>query len=244
MHTAHSFGVLVGNDRGHCASIGEQRAMNFRRGADDHGYGHGFTESAAEAEDDGADDTDAGVAQNAHADHLPSGGADGENRLPLRMRNGGHDFAGERRDDGQNHDGQNDSGGEITEAGGVVVAEKTGPAKGVNQQRIYMFAEQGHENKDGPEAIDDAWNCGQQLSKKSQRNAQGAGAHFRKEDGEADGERDRHEEGQKRRDQGSVNERARTELFINGVPKDTQVGVGIGEYLIEKGETELVPGKL
>src|SRR5665213_4298236 len=132
MHTAHCFGVLIGDDGGHRASIGEQRAMNFRRGADDHGYGHGFTESAAEAEDDGADDTDAGVAQNAHADHLPSGGADGEYRLTLRVRNGGHDFAGERGDDGQNHDGQNDSGGKIAEAGWVVVAEEAGPAEGVN----------------------------------------------------------------------------------------------------------------
>src|SRR5665213_4392991 len=218
--------------------------MNVRRGADDHGYGHGFTESAAEAEDDGADYTDAGIAQNAHADHLPAGGADGEDRLTLRVRNSGHDLAGERRDDGQNHDGQNDSGGKIAEAGGVVVAEEAGPAEGVNQQRIDMFTEQGHEHEDGPEAIDDAGNGGQQLGKKSQRSAQGAGAHFRKEDGQADGERDGHKEGQKRRDQRAVNERARAELFIHRVPKDAQVGVGIGEYLIEEGETKLVPGKL
>ena len=103
--------------------------MNLGRVADDHGDGHGFAQRAAEAENDGADDADARVAQNAHADHLPARGAERQHRFALRVGHGGHHLAGERGDDGQNHDGENDGGGDKAEAGGIVVAEEAGPAK-------------------------------------------------------------------------------------------------------------------
>jgi hypothetical protein len=57
-----------------------------------------------------------GIAQHAHADHLPACGAERQYGLALRVRHRGHDFAGERGDDGQDHDGENHARGEIAEA--------------------------------------------------------------------------------------------------------------------------------
>ena len=84
--------------------------------ADDHRDGHRLAERAAKAEHDGADDADARVAQDADADHLPARGAEREHGFALAVGHGLHDVAGERRDDGQDHDGENDAGGEQADA--------------------------------------------------------------------------------------------------------------------------------
>ena len=89
-------------------AVGQQRAVNLRGVADDHGDGHGFAQRAAQAENDGAHDADARIAQHAHANHLPARGAQGQHRFALRVGHGGHHFARERGDDGQDHDGEND----------------------------------------------------------------------------------------------------------------------------------------
>ena len=107
----------------------EKRIVHFRGVADDHGDGHGFAEGPAQAENDSAHNADARVAQDAHADHLPARGAEGQHGFPLGVGHGGHHFASKRGDDGQNHDGENDARGEITEAGGVFVGEEAGPAE-------------------------------------------------------------------------------------------------------------------
>ena len=69
--------------------------------------GHGFAQRAAQPENDGADDADARVAQHAHADHLPARGAQRQHRFALRVRHRHHHLARQRRDDGQDHDGEN-----------------------------------------------------------------------------------------------------------------------------------------
>ena len=118
-----------GDDAGQRVAGSEERLADLRVVADDHGDGHGFAERAAEAENDRADDADARVAQNADADHLPARGAERQHRLALRVGHGRHDVAGERGDDGQDHDGEDDARGQQP-------TPKLGPSKRPVQPRV------------------------------------------------------------------------------------------------------------
>ena len=196
VQVAGGFGKLVGDDGGHGGAVGEQRSVDLGGVADDHGDGHGFAQSAAQAENDGADNADARIAQNADANHLPARGAQSQHGFALRVGHGGHHLSGERGDDGQNHDGENDAGGDIAEAGGVVVGKKAGPAERLDQSRIHVLAKQRHQHEDCPQAVDDAGNGGQQFGDERPEAAQDAGAHFGEEDGDADGQRNRQQQSQ------------------------------------------------
>ena len=58
-----------------------------------------------------------------------------------------------------------DARGEITEAGGVFVGEEAGPAECLYEGGVDILAEQRDQHKDGPQAINDAGNSGQQLGR-------------------------------------------------------------------------------
>ena len=217
--------------------------MNLRRVADDHGDGHGFAQRAAQAENDGADNADARVAQDAHADHLPARGAQRQHRFALRVGHGRHHLARKRGDDGQDHDGENDAGGEIAKSGGIVVGEEARPAERLNEHRIHVLAQQGNEDEDSPQAIDDAGNGGQQLGKKGQRAAQKAGAHFGEEDGDADGQRHRHQQRQERGNQRAIDERQGAEVAVDRIPIRRQAGGRIEVGAEEELKAERAPGQ-
>ena len=162
-------------------------------------------------------DADARVAKNAHADHLPARGSEGEHGFTLRMRNCGHDLARERRDDGQDHDGEDHSGGKHTDAE-VGLGEEATPSEELDQNGIDMLAQDRHQHEDGPDAVDDAGNRGQQLGEESENAAQHLGAHLGNEDGDAHRQRDCDDERNQGGSEGSVNERQRAEVAVDRVP--------------------------
>ena len=134
--------------------------------------------------------------------------------------------------------------GEIAEAGGIVVVEEAGPAERLDQERIHILAQQRHQHKDRPQAINDAGNGGQQFGEKGQRPAQKAGAHFGEEDGDADGQRNRQQQRQKRGNQRAVDERQGAEVAVDRIPVRRQTGGRVDVGLVEELEAEGVPGKL
>src|SRR5580698_10061360 len=93
------------------------------------------------------------------------------------MRDSGHDFASQRGNDGQNHDGENDSGGEHSKSE-IRLGEDTTPAKGANQEWVDVLAEDWHQNENGPKAINHAGDSRQKFGEKGERRAQEPGAHL------------------------------------------------------------------
>ena len=211
------FAELIGDDTGHAVGRGQQRARNFRPVANHHGDRHGFAQSAAQTKNYCADNTDARVAQHAHADHLPARGSQGQHCFPLRMGDRRHNFASERRDDRQNHDGENHAGSKHPDSI-IRPGEDSGPTQGFDQERIQVLAEQRNQHKNRPQTIHDAGDGGQQLGKKGQESAQPGGAHFGEEDGDAYGQGHGNNERQDRRHHGAVDERQRTEIAIDRIP--------------------------
>src|ERR1700756_3926069 len=63
VHIAGGFAELVGEDTGHGVARGQEGLHYLRAVANHHGDRHGLAEGAAQAEDDGAHDTDARVAE-------------------------------------------------------------------------------------------------------------------------------------------------------------------------------------
>ncbi len=163
--------------------------------ADDHGDGHRFAERAAQAKHNGADDADARVAQNADADHLPARGAESEHGFALAVGHSCHDVAGQGGDDGKDHDGEDDTRCKQTDAE-VRATEEASPAQGLHEEGTNRVAHQRHEDKDCPEAIDDAGDSGEQLRKERDGSTQWAGTELRKEHRHAERQRNRHAQGE------------------------------------------------
>ena len=84
--------------------------------ADDHGDGHGFAQGARQRQKYGAEDAGA---RPGH-DHLPGGfparGAQRQGGFALFARDGQQHFAGDGNDEGHDHDGQNNAGGQKAHA--------------------------------------------------------------------------------------------------------------------------------
>src|SRR5512135_902715 len=116
VQVAGGFTEFVRDDAGHGVRRREKGPHDLRRVSDDHGYGHGLAERASQAQDDGTEYPRTRVPQHAGADHLPARRAQGQHRLTLMLGDGEHDFARDGSDDRQDHDGQNDSGGQHADA--------------------------------------------------------------------------------------------------------------------------------
>src|SRR5271170_4936668 len=97
--------------------------------SDDHRDSHGFTEGASKAQHDRSDNTDAGVAQDTDAYHLPASRSQGKRSFALAVGNCGHNVTGQRGDDRKNHDSEDHAGRQKsdTEVGTI---KETRPAKG------------------------------------------------------------------------------------------------------------------
>src|SRR6266700_638696 len=182
VYVAGGLGELSRDDTRESVGGGEEGFADVRVIADDHGDGHGFAERAAETKHNGTDDADARVAQDADTDHLPTCGAESEDGLALAVRHSSHDVAGQGGDDGENHDGEDDTRSQQPHAE-VRATEEARPAQGLHQEGTDRVAHQRHEDKDCPEAIDDAGDGGEQLRKERDGGTQWAGTELGKEDG-------------------------------------------------------------
>jgi len=107
-----------------------------------------------------------------------------------------------------------------------------------------MFAEQRHQHKYRPEAVDHAGDRRQQFGDEGQRPTQPTGAHLREEDRHSDGQRNRHQQSEKRRDQRAVEKRQCTEMAVHRIPIDCLLGVGIDVGLVKEIQAKLAPGHL
>ena len=218
VEVACGLGELIGDDTGQGVAGGEEAFADLWVIADDHGNGDGLAKSAAEAEHDGSYDADAGVAQNTDADHLPLGGAEGKDGLALAVGHGHHDVAGQGRDDGQNHDGQDDACREEAYAE-VWASEEACPAKSLEEEGPEELAHDRNEHKDSPEAVDHTGDGSQEFSEKGDRGAQGLGAEFGDKDRYSQSQGDRDGQSEKRSYKGSVDEWEGAEVAGDGVPR-------------------------
>ncbi len=160
---------------------------------------------------------DARVAQHRHPHHLPTRGAQRQHGFALALRNGHQNLAGDRRDDGNDHDGQDDSGGQHANAIGGA-GKKIGPAEVLTQPRLHIIAQERSEYENSPESVDDRRNGRQQLHGERNDTAQISRAQFGDEDCNSDGKWNGEHKCDERRHQRSVDERHRAEDARDRVP--------------------------
>src|SRR5699024_12069280 len=96
----------------------EQVPGDLQGGGEDHGHGHGLAQRAPQAEHGSTDHTGLAEGQDRQPDHLPTGRAHGQGGLLVALGHLVEDVAGDRGDDGQDHDRQDDTGGQDGPAGG------------------------------------------------------------------------------------------------------------------------------
>src|SRR5580704_19384520 len=105
---------LVGDDRGHAVTGGEQVRCD-RGGPADHQRGRDrLAHGASQAEQYGPDDAALAVRPDRAADHLQAGGAQRVRALTVDGRHGRDDLPRQRGHDRRDHEGQDDAGGEET----------------------------------------------------------------------------------------------------------------------------------
>src|SRR4029077_7610326 len=121
---------------GHGVAGGKQRACNLWTVSDDHSDGHRFAKGAAQPENYSAEDTRSRVAQQAGGNHLPPSRTQGQDGLSLMVGNGGHPLARDRRDDGDDHDGEDDSSRQHSNAEGSAFKESS-PAQIAGEPRFH-----------------------------------------------------------------------------------------------------------
>src|ERR1700687_4071836 len=149
---AGRFGEFVGEYAGHGVSGSKQRLGNFRTVADHHGYRHGFAERKAQAQNDGAHDSRPRIAQHTHADHFPARRTQRQHRFTLVLRNDSEHFAGDGRDDGNDHDRQNYDRGQHADAVGRS-AEQACPAERLGKKRLGQCAEYWAQDEELPKTV-------------------------------------------------------------------------------------------
>src|SRR5215470_11145505 len=136
------------------------------RVADDEGDRHRLAECPPEAEHDAADDTDTRIGQDDLADDLTARGAETVCALLEDRRHGLEDVAHDRRNERQNHDRQYEAGSQHADAKrrpGEQRAKSRNLAERADQVRLYILLDERGEYEEPPNAVDDAWDRGQQL---------------------------------------------------------------------------------
>ena len=100
--------------------------------------------------------------------------------------------------------------------------------KYLDEEGAELVAHDGHEDEDGPEAVDDGGDGGEQLGEEGDGRAQGLGAELRDEDGDAEGQRHGDEEREERGGEGAEDEGQRAEVAVDRIPG------GAGEELASR----------
>nr|GEU28454.1 hypothetical protein [Tanacetum cinerariifolium] len=155
---------------------------------------HGFAQRAAQAQHDAAHDTGLGVRQYDLAHHFPAGAAEAVCGF---LEHGRHDLehvAHHRRDERDDHDGQDQRSGQDADAHGRAAEERADDrqhAQRAFQERLHVVAEQRRKHEQAPHAVDNRRHAGQQFHGRAQRAAQRGGADFSEEQGNAKADRER-----------------------------------------------------
>ena len=144
-------------------------AINHSGVADDHGDGHRFAESAGERQEHGAHDAGARPGDDDLPGGFPARGAEGHGGFALFARDGEENFARNGNNEGYDHDGENDSGGEKSDA--VIRSAEEGAdirkvADRMDEQRTEGGAHQRHDDEDSEQAVNDTGDSSEQIDQK------------------------------------------------------------------------------
>src|SRR5712664_3780681 len=229
---AGGFAEFVGDDGGDGIAGGKQRSADNGAIADNHGDGHGLAKCAGERQKDRAEDAAPGKGYDHFPSRFPASGAKRESGFALVARDREEHFARDGNNVGNDHDGEDDAGGQKSDAVGRALKERE-EAEGMLERGLNVLTHQRNNDEDTKEAIDDAGNGGEKINEKFERIGNPCRGELREKDGGTDAEGDGDDQRNGGRDEGAVNERQRTELAKDGIPDGGA----------EKIEAEFVPRK-
>ena len=155
------------------------------------------------------------------AEHLPRRAADTVGGLLQHRRHGVEHVARYRGDEGQHHDGEDQTGSQNADPvrrSGEQSRENRKVSKRVDQKRLQGLLQERRENEQAPDAIDDARNAGQQLDGDADGAPQQWRTKLRQEKRDQQSDRDRDQHGDERRDDRTVDRRQRAEPLGDRVP--------------------------
>ena len=171
---------------------------------------HGLAEGTAEADERGADDPAEGVAQADLAQHLPGRRTHPVAGLLGHTRDHEQDVAREGGDEREDHDRQDEAGGQDREAAalkGVAGAQEGQLAQpALGDRRRHAFLHERHEHEETPHAEDDARDRGEHLDRGAQHARRPRRHELREQQGDDERERNGDDHGDERR-QGRTGER-------------------------------------
>jgi hypothetical protein len=181
---------LVGDHRRQRVALVEDLLADGGRVADHQDHRDGLAQGAPEAQHGGARDAGPRVREDGRTDHLPARRAERKRGLLVVGRHRGDDLAGDGRDDGQDHDREDQPCDEVARAGDVA-AHPGQEREGVGGP-LHRGAQLGDEEEHAPQAVDHRGHRGEQLDENRHRRPQPPGAELDDEDrhGDCDGHPD------------------------------------------------------
>ncbi len=177
-------------------------ALTSMRVADDEGHRHRLAQRAAEPEHHAAGDPGARVRHHHFPDHFPGRRAEAVGRLLQHIRHGFEHVADHRGNEGQHHDGQDQSRRENADAEWrplEQLAHHRDRPEHIDQPRLHVLLQEGREHEQAPDAVDDAGDRGQQLDRDTDRSLEPGRRKLGEEDRDPETERHRHEHRNQRR---------------------------------------------
>ena len=199
-----------------CARIEILRKSNDV--ADDEEHRHGLPERPAESDEDSAEQSADAVTHDDVFRGLPARAADAERRLA--QHSGGHaeNIAHNRRNVRQNHQRQNQTRRQKTEAVAVFPEKGDLPEfKSVRQERLHVILHDRHEDKESPHAVDHTRNRREQIERLAQ-NLPDAGRRVDKPERRHKSRRNREQKCERRRQQRSDDRRKRAVNIPDRIP--------------------------
>ncbi len=198
--------------RGQSVPLLEDRVSQLRRVADHQQHRDRLADRPAEAQHGSPGDAGPGVREHRHAQHLPTRRPQGQRCLLVLGGYGGDDLAGDRRDDRQDHDGQDQAGDEVAGTGDRA-ADKGQERERAGQRRLEAL-EVRDEHEHPPQPVDHRRNRRQQVDQHHQRppgptwtqlgQVQGGGDCHRHPDDQRDRRDDQRPDDQRRGAEGAV----------------------------------------
>ena len=189
---------------------------------DDEGHGHGLAQGAAEAQHDAADDADTRIGKYHAPHHFPGRAPDAIGRFAEHRRNRFEHVAGHRGDERQDHDAEDETGGEYADAERrslEQVADTRNRAERIDEERLQRLLQQRRQDEQTPNAVNDAGDAREQLDRGADRPFQPFRTQFGNEDGDAETDRNADHHGDDRGHDGAVDRRERAELHLDRVPR-------------------------
>ena len=157
--------------------------------ADDLRDGDRLPERAAEAKDDGRDDTRTCVGKDDAPNHLPARAAERERPFLEIVGHALEELTAHACHDRDGHDRQDENRREVPEAASGVRAEERDESQVRMQPGLHVVVQQRDEDVDPPQPEDDARNRCQHLDERADALSQKPRREFRQEEGDSDSER-------------------------------------------------------